>query len=439
VIVVLYCPNANAEWWQHPHDKWYLKDDWKAAEVDRFAPTFTLQSPAAGGWVVVWGNNGVELSANGAGVMKEVDRGLVYHADLTPFVRGARDVKLQFGPGRIVAEGEIIDDQGRRYPFASGCEWKVPVAPGTILTPAANPYRPGDSSGAFNLAHNGLLLRYNDEERGKTAVSQTLARVQRLRDQSIFLLRRFRTAEEILIFSPDTLWRRAEGFAAGPISDAEVILKEQAIPAQQEGNFTKAIALAEKAGTLLAPAELAIAAAGEVEQTERRIQHFTACAALLTLSLPTAQSVKDDLEEAWRLMVIARYEATFNDWANIQKHTARAREILSGIRPRLAMANVSFAEAPDEFPEDRFAWLNAPELMNNDPAQWTFTVAPSTAACLDLTGRWEFRTDPNNEGQKLGWHSAKKENAGWQKLAAPGPWERQAVTQDNAQSPADAP
>src|SRR5438309_11101555 len=65
--------NANAEWWQHPHDKWYLKDDWKAAEVDRYGPTFTLQSPAAGGWVVVWGNNGVMLSAKGAGVMKEVD------------------------------------------------------------------------------------------------------------------------------------------------------------------------------------------------------------------------------------------------------------------------------------------------------------------------------------------------------------------------------
>ena len=53
VVAVLTGANANAEWWQHPHDKWYLKDDWKAAEVDRYAPTFTLQSPAAGGWVVV--------------------------------------------------------------------------------------------------------------------------------------------------------------------------------------------------------------------------------------------------------------------------------------------------------------------------------------------------------------------------------------------------
>src|SRR2546430_16148175 len=86
------------------------------------------------------------------------------------------------------------------------------------------------------------MLRYNDEERSKTAISKTLARVQRLRDQTIFLLRRFRPAEEILNFSPDTLWRRAERFAAEPISGAEAILKEQAIPAQQEGSFTKTIA-----------------------------------------------------------------------------------------------------------------------------------------------------------------------------------------------------
>src|SRR5256886_3495300 len=337
VIVVLYCPNAKAEWWEHAHDKWYLKDDWKAAEVEHYTPAFTMQNPAATGWVVVWGNNGVELSANGAVVMKELDRGLVYNVDLTPFVRGARDVKLQFGPAHVVAEGELVDDQGWRYPFASGCDWKVPGAPGTKLPPAARPYRPGESSGAFNLAHNGLMLRYNDEERSKTAISKTLARVQRLRDQSIFLLRRFRPAEEILNFSPDTLWRRAERFAAEPISGAEAILKEQAIPAQQEGSFTKAIALAEKAGTLLAPAELAVAAAAEVEQTERRIQHFTACATLLTLSATAVQNVKDDLDEAWRRMGIARYEATFHDWGAVQEHVAGAREILSGLRPRLAL------------------------------------------------------------------------------------------------------
>src|SRR5256885_2669591 len=413
VIVALYCPNAKAEWWEHPHDKWYLKDDWKAAEVEHYTPAFTMQTPAATGWVVVWGNNGVELSANGALVMKELDRGLVYNADLTPFVRGAREVKLQFGPSHVVAEGELVDDQGRRYPFASGCDWKVPLAPGTKLPPAARPYRPGESSGAFNLAHNGLLLRYNDEERGKAAISKTLARVQRLRDQSIFLLRRFRPAEEILTFSPDTLWRRAERFAAEPISGAEAILKEQAIPAQKEGNFTNAIALAEKAGTLLASAELTINAAREVEQTERRIQHFTACAALLTLSVPAAQSVKDDLNEAWRRMVIARYEATFNDWDAVQKHVAGAQEILSGVRPRLYSANVSFAEAPDEFPEDRFAWLNTPELMNNDPSRWTSTIAPSSAAYLDLTGRSAFRTDPNNEGEKLRWHTATQDSRSW--------------------------
>ncbi len=27
VIAVLFCPSAKGEWWEHPHDKWYLKDD----------------------------------------------------------------------------------------------------------------------------------------------------------------------------------------------------------------------------------------------------------------------------------------------------------------------------------------------------------------------------------------------------------------------------
>src|SRR5206468_12966747 len=125
----------------------------------------------------------------------------------------------------------------RRYPFASGCDWPGPTEPGTRLASAAKPYRPGESAGAFDVAHNGLLLRYNDEERGKSTISRTLARIQRLRDQSIFLLRRFRPAEEILNFSPDVLWRRAERFAAAPISDAEAILTEQAIPAQKAENF----------------------------------------------------------------------------------------------------------------------------------------------------------------------------------------------------------
>ena len=436
---VLMGNSAFADWWEQPHDKWYLKDDWKAGEVDGYAPTFTLQSNATGGWVVAWGNQGVELAVNGASVMKEVDRGLVYNADLTPFVRGAREVKLQFGPGRIVAEGELVDDRGRRYPFASGCDWNVPVAPGTRLASAAKPYRPGESFGAFHVAHNGLLLRYNDEERGKTAISKTLARIQRLRDQSIFFLRRFRPAEEILSFSPDTLWRRAERFSAMPVSEAEKILQEQAIPAQKEGRFTNAITLADKAGTLLAPAELAIAAARKVEEVERQIQHFTACAAMLTLSAQAAQSVKDSLDEAWRRMVIARYEASFNDWAGVQKHVATAREVLSALRPRFALPGVSFTDAPDEFPEDRFAWLNVAELMGNDPARWPFVIAPSASGYLDLTGRWQFHTDPNNEGVQLGWHTAQPDTAGWKRLFAPEPWERQGVREDNPESPGDAP
>jgi hypothetical protein len=427
-----------AEWWEQPHDKWYLKDDWRAAQVDHYAPTFPLDGAATGGWVVVWGDQGVELNVNGATVMREVDRGLIYNADLAPFVRGAREIKMSFGPGRIVAEGELTDEQGRRYPFASGCNWKGPASPGTRPASAAKPYRPGPSSGAFDVAHNGLLLRYNDEERGKSALSKTLARIQRLREQSLFLLRRSRPAEEILSLSPETLWRRAERFAAGPAAAAEKILREEAIPSQKDGQFTNATALAGKAATLLASAELAVQSAREVQTVERQIQHYTACAAMLGLAPPAAQSVKDELDEAWRLMVVARYESTFNDWATVQKHRAAAQQILQRVRPRLMAPEAFWPDAPDEFPEDRFAWLNAADLMGNDPAAWPFTLAPSSAASLDLGGLWEFRVDPENEGEEHRW-AAEGDAAGWRTLFAPKPWERQGVLQDNPRSPADAP
>lgn len=282
VLASLLSANALAVWWEHPHDRWYLKDDWKAAEVANYSPRFQLKSPAASGWIVIWGSQGVVLRVNGQLVMKHVDRGLIYDADLTPFVQGAAEVTLQAGPGRVVAEGEWVDEQGRRYPFASGCDWSVPTLPGTPLPPAARPYRPGEASGAFHSAHNGRFIRYNDEERGKANISKALARLQKLRDQSIFLLRRFRPAEEILSSSPDTLWRRTEKYAASRMADVERILKEQAIPAQKRSDFTNAIALAAQAGTLLAAAERAVSAATEVEKAERHLTHLGACAELLS-------------------------------------------------------------------------------------------------------------------------------------------------------------
>src|SRR5437660_9592291 len=45
-IAPLPCPKAQAEWWEQAHDKWYLKDDWKAAEVEHYTPAFTMQNPA---------------------------------------------------------------------------------------------------------------------------------------------------------------------------------------------------------------------------------------------------------------------------------------------------------------------------------------------------------------------------------------------------------
>ena len=62
----------------------------------------------------------------------------------------------------------------------------------------------------------------------------------------------------------------------------------------------------------------------------------------------------------------------------------------------------------DEFPDDRFGWLNARELMGHDPAWWEFNITPNGVGYLSLVGLWEFSTDPSNQGEKKAWHSGEE-------------------------------
>lgn len=433
------CGPARAAWWERPHDKWYLKDDWKAAPVNRYTVTLALKSPAASGWTVAWGRRGLVLKINTVEVMRHVDRALVYDADLTPFISGEREVKLEFGPAQIVAEGEIIDDEGRRYPFASGCDWPTPAEPGAKLPPSPKRHKAGPSAGAYHSAHNGRLMRYNDEERGKTAISRTLARIQKLRDQSIFLLRRHRSVREILTFEEDTLCRRAERSAAGPVSEAEKILKKEAVPAQKAGRFKDAVAAAGRAGAILCAAELAIHAACEVEKVERSADHVEACAGLMGGAGAKVPVLDRDIQEIRDMMRAARREATFGDWGNVLKRATAAGELLAGLREGVAALWGSPIGGPDEFPEDRFGWLNVTRLMGNDPYSWEFSVFDPTCNRIDLTGTWSFRLDPPNEGGKLGWHKPGASLAGWRTILVPRAWERQGVRDENEFSPWDCP
>jgi hypothetical protein len=437
--LTLAVPHVLADWWEHPHDKWYLKDDWKGAAVARYAPIIKLENPAASGWIVIWGDQGVELTVNGTHVMQRVDRGLIYDADLTPFVKGAAEVRLRCGPAKIVAEGELVDVQGQRYPFASGCDWPVPVAPGTKLPPAAKPHRPGESSGAFHSAHNGRLIRYNDEERGKAEIAHALARVQRLREQSIFLLRRFRPAQEILTLSPDTLWRRAESSAEGPTAEAERVLRELAIPTQKRGSFRDAIALAERASQLLAVAETAVNAALAVEEAERQFLHLHAGSVLIKDLRTNAPALDPEFEAARQLLTAARQAAATNGWQKVAERCAEAHRVLDAVAERLSQAWGGPVGKLDAFPEDRFGWLNARALMGNDPAQWEFSVLDSGASWIDLRGIWLFRVDPPNQGEQLAWPKPDISLDGWRPIKVPSPWEREGVRAENDFSPWDCP
>ncbi|MBM4035865.1 MAG: hypothetical protein FJ291_29350 [Planctomycetes bacterium] len=348
-------------WWERGADTWYYKDDWRGLALEgsrAYSKTFELPDGSAGGWIVVWGDRGYALKLNGKPVGDNVDGGLIDDYDLKPFIeQGAAKVTLLIEGSTICAEGELIDAKGKRLPFATGDDWQT--ADGK--KPRTRKLEPGPSHGAFHRAHNGRIMSYNDAERGKAAIARCLARIQKLNDQSLFLMRRLRPPEQILSFDTEAPWRNAERMAAPLVEDARSLLKSKAIPAQRAGDFARAIPLAEEAMLLTLRAALAV----------DRVVHYY-------------------------------------------------RTIRQGI------------EATEGSAGDRFAWLNARELMGNDPARWPFTMAPSACAWIDLAGLWEFHTDPDNVG-------IDQLKDSWRKLIAPKEWERQGVMEDNLKSPGDCP
>ncbi len=438
-IFVFLISATHADWWEHPHDKWYVKDDWKAAKVKRYSPVIQLQNPARSGWIIIWGDKGVELKVNGAEVMKHIDKGLIYDTDLTPYIDGATEIVFHSGPAGIVAEGEIIDENHLRYPFASGCGWVTPVTDEMQLEPAKNPYRAGKTTGAFHSAHNARLIYYNDEERGKSDISKNLARIEKLKQQSIFLLRRYRSPSEILSFDKNTIWRQAERYASAMTEEAENILFNVAIHSQKQGEYAQSIAMAREAALLISAAELAVHSAGEVERIERQIQHASACIELIREKGQDISSYKLEFEEIRNIMKAARREADLEDWGNVLKRTETAHPKIEWLNEKISSVWGAPIGEPDHFDEDRFGWLNARPLMGSDPSKLEFIFINSEADWIDLRGIWSFRLDPENKGEQKGWQLPDVLLRNWHEIRVPGPWERQGFQETNEYSPWDCP
>ena len=433
-------------WWERGADRWYYKDDWKGQAITGAGQSVskTIQVPggAKSGWIVVWGDRGYRLQINQRVVGQNIDGGLIDDyggIEVDSAIAGEERVTIRLGGGEVCAEGEIVGKDGKRYAFATGEDWtsenggKVRARKMTV----------GPSSGAFNRAHNGRLITYNDEERGKTAIAKDLARIQKLNDQGIFLMKRFRPASEIISFDESVPWTRAEKFAGNLANKSRGILKDRAIPAQQARQFSEAIAAADQAGVLLAAAESSIGATTELYRAEREATHLGNWAAMI------GGGMADELQELWRSARMAREAHALNDWATVSKSLERLRQQAMDLRRRIELAAgarfktlVGGLGELDEFPEDRFAWLNARELMGNDPVNWPFVVSPSDSPYMDLSGLWDFRTDPDGVGEKEGWTipddmrpvlkpAAESEKKLWRKLFVPRPWERQGVQEDN--------
>jgi hypothetical protein len=376
--ILLTVPMLQGAWWERPHAHWHVKDDWKAAAVTGFSHSMTLLSPASSGWIVIWGDQGVELTVNNSQALKNPSPLMIYDSDLTALIRGARQIQLHAGPGRIVAEGELIDELGRIYPFASGCDWPAPVPGGkATLPPASTAHRPSPRTTEGPPPPFGRPLLYNAEERGKNHIARTLARVQRLREQSIFLLRRLRHADHILNFDPDTLWRRAERFANQPILEAEHLLLSEAIPAQNRRDFEAVTAIVQQAGIKLSAAELALSSARTLYQCERQLSHLEACLHLIREADLQPLPLDPHFAEIRAFLRAAQQEARLDDWAGVEKQIQTAQPRLDSLQGLLSMLWGQPISPLDEFPNDPLGWLNHPSLMGNDPTRWAFSLLPS--------------------------------------------------------------
>ena len=434
-LCLLFPPDVHAAWWERPAATWYYKDDWKAQALvggRGYRRTFRLDEPCRSGWIVVWGDRGYRLTVGSKLVGQSVDGGLIDDFDLGPFVAGAKELTIVLEGSRVCAEGELVTQGGKRVRLDTGDGWENRDGR-PVRTEAM---RSGPSAGAFDRAHNGRLLYYNDEERGKSTIAKTLARLQRLDEQLVFLLRRLRPAEEILSFEPQVLWRRAEG-RAGPLAEkARKVIADRAIPAQKVAQFQQSQAAAGEAALLVEEAELAVTTATAIYRAERQILHLENCAEILG----QAKEFEGALKEARKAAEEARRQHAQPDFAAVARIVKQCSDRAAEVRKRLeSTKDVVSLGGLDEFPESPFGWLNARQLMGNDPAGWPLTIAPSDAGYLDLSGQWDFRTDPDNQGLEKGWHTADKPEPGWRAIPVPQAWERAGFTQDNLKSPADCP
>ena len=374
---------AGELWWERGADAWYYKDDWQGLSLKRgqaFTKTCQVPEGAVDGWIVVWGRSGYTLKLNGKAVGQSVDGCIIDDYSLKRFLDNSKQVALTIEGREVCAEGEIVDVTGKRHPFKTDATWRTERG----REPVAEPMKAGPSHGAYHRAHNGRPMAYNAEESCKTAIARHMARIQKLKEHDAFVMRRLRPAGDILSFAADAPWRSAAKEAEG---------------------LSPSMALREA---------IAHCKVGRIEEALRFIRSAS----------------------SWLPVTAKRVIGVTQGYRAARRALGKANE------KALRAAGATGTCTPlDEFPEDRFAWLNARELIGNDPARWPFVVAPTACDFIDISGRWLFRTDPHNEGGKNRWHTlpAGKLDPRWKPITVPGEWERQGYTTDNPKSPADCP
>ena len=242
-----------------------------------------------------------------------------------------------------------------------------------------------------------------------------------------------------------SLGDRPSRIAAPLLEQAEQILRQQSIPAQKAGRFSES----DLRVTTGRDADRGRRGTGRPRRIalykgHREITHLANWVAML-----------DDRRDGLFVRMLAELSRLAQagpsgntgrgDWASVHKDLDRLGELSAQLRPRLLAAaqkkvgpHVCDVGNLDEFPEDRFGWLNARDLMGNDPSLWPFVAGPSSAGCIPLAGRWEFRLDPNNTGASGQWYDGALTD-GWARSSCPSRGSGKASNFDNLKSPGDAP
>ena len=361
-------------WWQRGQDTWYYKDDWKALYLETGRQCRkSIELPAGekirAAFAYVWGAGAYTFKVNGRVVGSDCDAGTIEDHDLTRLLRPGANTIEIEGAGERICEGAAVLASGREIHFATDASWSSRPVETSRVRRRGPRGYAGDS-------HMARMVAVTAEQKAKLAVNHIHSVRKRILSRDQYLFWKHRDPREVLRLGQPTEVQKAW-------TRIERLLAEAQSPAGEAGKLV----LAGK----FAQAQEAVAPARQATDEAEKI----------------LQGLMDSLRAAERARAKALRSAFFGR---------------GGREPTFNRSD-----------HNRLGWVASCEPLDNDPAYWELDIAPPVARSIALAGLWRFKTDPADEGVKLGFHKPGFDDAKWRTIYAPSKWgwERHGVTAHN--------